>query len=446
MIPTGYDPITLNHWLWFKYQCHESSPTDFQRLFENIIKRAEPEFMQIRPYGRIGDRKCDGLFITDSTVFQVYSPDELKQSEVLRKIDDDLSGAVKHWGSEMKTWVFVYNARRGIAPDIPKILKEKQEQYPNITIKHLSNDALWEIARELTVQQRAEILGAPSGYEHLFVYPDTAPEEIRDSLEKGWFVLIQDVLSPINIRSVVDALEPNVPFGAPLFVRPPVTELPWLGAELYQRQTVEEVLKKSRDLLLPRFAVFSLAPIPLAVHLGFLLSDRVQVRCYQYQRALGTWKWPEISEEDVDLNIQTSGLPSETIVGQTEVIIRISLSARIREDETSEVMSDVPVEIDLFVDEPDVMWLRSPKQLDRLGQAFRQTLAVIREKVPRCSQIHLFYAGPTGGAVSVGQQVNPRMNPPVRVYQYSRQTTPRYRWALTLEDTPPEDTKEGEER
>ena len=36
MIPTGYDPVTLNHWLWFKYQCHECSPADFQRLFENV--------------------------------------------------------------------------------------------------------------------------------------------------------------------------------------------------------------------------------------------------------------------------------------------------------------------------------------------------------------------------------------------------------------------------
>lgn len=53
MTTTGYDPITLNHWLWFKYQCHESSPADFQRLFENIIKRtprvhADPSLWEYR--------------------------------------------------------------------------------------------------------------------------------------------------------------------------------------------------------------------------------------------------------------------------------------------------------------------------------------------------------------------------------------------------------------
>ena len=92
--PNGYDPITLVHWLWWKLRCHEGSAEDFQKLFENVIKRAHPEFMQIRPYGNIGDRKCDGLFFEDGVVFQVYSPDELKQAEVQAKIEEDLAGAV----------------------------------------------------------------------------------------------------------------------------------------------------------------------------------------------------------------------------------------------------------------------------------------------------------------------------------------------------------------
>jgi hypothetical protein len=58
----------------------------------------------------------------------------------------------------------------------------------------------------------------------------------------------------------------------------------------------------------------------------------------------------------------------------------------------------------------------------------------VRERVPRCERIHLFYAGPTGGAIILGQQVNPRMNPPVELYEYSRQWDPRYRRALTLQE------------
>src|SRR6202047_4482756 len=134
MIPNGYAPITLNHWLWFKYQCHECSPADFQRLFENIIKRAKPEFIQIKPYGNIGDRKCDGLFHADGTVFQVYSPDDLKQADLQKKIKEDCDGAVKHWKATLKNWVFVYNARRGLPPDIPGTLDEQRKRHPKLNI------------------------------------------------------------------------------------------------------------------------------------------------------------------------------------------------------------------------------------------------------------------------------------------------------------------------
>ena len=94
MIPTSYDPITLNHWLWFKYQCHDCSPADFQRLFENVIKRVRPQFIAIKPYGNIGDRKCDGLFYADGASLPgLLAGRTLKQAELESKIKEDLDGA-----------------------------------------------------------------------------------------------------------------------------------------------------------------------------------------------------------------------------------------------------------------------------------------------------------------------------------------------------------------
>jgi hypothetical protein len=40
-------------------------------------------------------------------------------------------------------------------------LQRKREQYPSIAINHLSNDDLWEITRNLSIEQRNEILGLP---------------------------------------------------------------------------------------------------------------------------------------------------------------------------------------------------------------------------------------------------------------------------------------------
>lgn len=156
-----YDPLIYHHWREFEIRRLKMSGDDFQQLFEDIMVRARPGFVRVRPYGSIGDRKCDGLFRDDSIFFQVYSPDELEQAKVQKKIDEDLNGAVAHWGDALKTWIFVYNVKRGVPPDVLGTLQEKQKQYPGIKIDHLSDDDLWQIIRQLPLQQRAEILGAP---------------------------------------------------------------------------------------------------------------------------------------------------------------------------------------------------------------------------------------------------------------------------------------------
>jgi hypothetical protein len=428
--PQGFDPITLNHWLWYKYRCHECAPSDFQKLFEEIVKRAKPEFMQIRPYGNIGDRKCDGLFYVEdqSTVFQVYSPDEFKQAELESKIHEDLDGAVKYWQS-MISWTFVYNVRRGLPPDIPKVLECKRKQYPSLALDHWSSDHLWEMIRNLSLQQRCEILGAPAGYEYLFLGSST--QDLSEYVQTSWFVLVQDLMSPINLRDVTQALLPAHPFGAPIFVRPTYDSLPWTEAARQQKRVVNDTLQKSRDLL-PRFAVFSLAPIPLAIHLGFVLSDRVEVECFQFDRDRRTWKWSSPRSRHSDKNIRVSGLPDEAITESAEVSIAISLSAKITRSDVFAAAPQTHVFIELYVDEPDVMWLDSPKLLTELRQSTRRVLSRIRSSIPRAERIHLFYAGPTGGAVVIGQQINPRMNPPVVLYQYSRQSSPAHQRALIL--------------
>lgn len=256
--------------------------------------------------------------------------------------------------------------------------------------------------------------------------PTTMPEPGQDA----WIVLIQDVLVPIDVRSVLEALRPATPFGAPIFLRPDLSS--WEKAAEYQRNLVTEILTKSRHTLPPRFAVFSIAPIPLIIQLGFLLSDSVLVGYYKYHIDTQSWQWPDVDLQDVDLDIQVSGLPVETVQEVCDILIRISLSAKVGQHETDEVIPDLPVQIDIFVDEPSLLWIRSPKQLDYLGNIFRNVLAEIRTKIPYCQHIHLFYAGPAPGAVIIGQQINPRMNPPVHTYEYSRQDSPRYELALTL--------------
>jgi hypothetical protein len=323
-----------------------------------------------------------------------------------------------------------------VPPDVARLLEEKRTTYPQVELDHWSSDALWEKVRTMPLQQRAEILGAPNGYEHLFFSTHTTDEEIKQHLASGSFVLVQDLIAPISLHAVSDALAPAGPFGAPLFIRPTYAPdvLPWTDTAQQQQHMLAEVLQKGRELV-PRFSVFSLAPVPLAVHLGFLLSDRVEVNCFQFDRDERTWKWPTGRRARADMNIMFSGLPRSVINEPMEVSLSISLSASVAEFDVQEAAPHSASHMAISVAEPDVMWLRSPKQLQKLTEVLCRTLATIRAKIPRCTGIHVFYAGPTGGAIVLGQTINPRMNPPVHLYQYSQQTLPHYRQALTLTET-----------
>ena len=254
-----------------------------------------------------------------------------------------------------------------------------------------------------------------------------------NDLNKTWFVLVQDTLAPINLQSVIETLQPDLPFGNPYFIRPIVGQLPWVEAANYQEQLIKEAIVRSRDLSVPRFAIFSLAQIPLAIHLGFTISDRVEVCCFQFDRERRSWRWPDPDDTRTDCNLKISGLPERVIEDRIEAVIRVSLSAEIAKRDTDEVVPNCPTEIDIFVENPDVMWLRSSEQLTKLGQVFRRGLTLLRNRIPNCQRIHLFYAGPTGGAIVIGQQINPRMNPVIDVYEYSRKSSPRYQWALKLD-------------
>lgn len=429
MTPQSYDPVTFVHWLWWRLKCLEADGVAFEELFKQVAARTTPDFVPVRPYGNIGDRKCDGLLHREGVIYQLYSPDEMKQADLLRKAREDLVGAVEHWGHDLKKWVFVYNVRRGVAPDVPRLVYELRREVPDVEIEFLSNDQLWETVRDLPLQVRCEILGAPVGYEHLFLAPAALPEEVRERLRSGRFVVVQDLLSPVNVVDAMDALKPEAPVGPPLFLRPDITES-WDAAAGFQTALVEEALDRSKDLL-PRFAVFSLAPIPLAIQLGYLLSDRVEVRAFQFDRERATWVWdPTCEAGDTDFHL--SGVPTERMNAVEDVVVRVALSGRIAPEDT-ELPESSPVQIDLTVENPNVMWLCHPDQLRALSRTFRDILQAVRENVPSCRRIHLFYYGPAPGAVVVGQAINPRMNPPVALYEYDHRGTPRYRHVLSLE-------------
>ncbi len=162
------------------------------------------------------------------------------------------------------------------------------------------------------------------------------------------------------------------------------------------------------------------------MYLGYLLTNRVKIRYSQYQSDSQVWNWLK-ALDNLDLpKLHTSGLIKKEKSKINEIIIKISLSAKILDDQINELELDIRDKIEITIDNPSEDWLKSESQIVDLGKSFREILTNLRINTPNLNKIHLFYADPTAGAIVIGRQINPSMNPIVQLYEFDRKKVPNY--------------------
>ena len=109
--------------LKFALEFRSKYASEFQDFFTSIMERGYPsDFQKVKPYGKQGDKKCDGYHQSLKRVYQVYAPEKMNSTETTTKIDEDFKGAVKHWNARLAAWVFVHNQWRGVPPDVAQKL------------------------------------------------------------------------------------------------------------------------------------------------------------------------------------------------------------------------------------------------------------------------------------------------------------------------------------
>jgi hypothetical protein len=149
------------HRLRFDNECLRRTGMAFQSFFEEIMSRAQPTFVTVKPWGRDGDRKCDGLVTATGTLFQVYAPEQMKVPQTKAKMESDFKGAADGW-SDMRRWIFVWSAlNAGLPAELISCLQGIQNDHPDIDIANWGREQLWKVvAEQLSREQRGSLLGA----------------------------------------------------------------------------------------------------------------------------------------------------------------------------------------------------------------------------------------------------------------------------------------------
>lgn len=196
------------------------------------------------------------------------------------------------------------------------------------------------------------------------------------------------------------------------------------GEEAYWQIEREQLSRQFTAQLKPQFAagtishlsVFALAPIPLLIELGRLLSDIPAAEVYQLHREPADWKWrdaPSTFEYEV-----RNGSKADT----KAVALVLALSADIVPDRISSVLgSDVAIWTVTHA-RPGNDYLQSECQLREFRNTLRQVFNEIKAVHGESAELHLFPAIPVSAAVEVGRVWMPKADLPFRVYDQNRAT------------------------
>lgn len=178
----------------------KSKGNTFQEFFEKLMGLAyKTDFMACRPWGNRGDRKNDGFLKSEKQLFQVYAPNEMKESEAIKKITEDFEGAKEHWSTLFNKWAFVHNAENGLPPHVQKTLLDFEQANQGVTIDSWGLEELRTVFREISVEDKIIWLGS-------------APT-VKTKIKLG-FNDLQPVLENLAIQSIPTNLQvKDVPQG-----------------------------------------------------------------------------------------------------------------------------------------------------------------------------------------------------------------------------------------
>lgn len=161
-------------------------------------------------------------------------------------------------------------------------------------------------------------------------------------------------------------------------------------------------------------SIFALAPQPLLIYLGRLLSDIPAAEVYQLHREPPDWKWQE-SPDDFEFRIEE---PAET---HTTVALNLSLSATIDNSRITALLPQENLSIwRMTIPIPNNDFLRSRDQLRLFRQQFRLLMDRIKARHGQDALLHVFPAVPVSVAVEIGRVWMPKADLPFCIYDQNR--------------------------
>lgn len=192
----------------------------------------------------------------------------------------------------------------------------------------------------------------------------------------------------------------------------------WNGESEQLRRAFEtDVRSALRDGRIKHLSVFALAPQPLLILLGTLLSDQEPAQVYQLHREPATWQWLTDEEEQAFELTEP-----ENKAGPAALVLAVS--ATVTPDRIGAVLGDTASVWTLTVQSPHNDVLKTRRQLQQFRETMRRAFNRIKEVHGQGATLHVFPAAPVAVNVELGRVWMPKADMPLRVYDQVTPTGP----------------------
>ncbi len=225
--------------------------------------------------------------------------------------------------------------------------------------------------------------------------------------------------APISFDKVVSALlpdkypaeKPAIEIGFKNSSFYDSEEIYWvMEKENLNRQFKEHVVPKLKSGNITHLSVFALAPQPLLMELGRLLSDIHVADVYQLHREPPTWEWEEKDTDTFEYEVRKPNTTGDIVA------INLSLSATINNERITNIIGEDSSIWTVTIDNPNNDFLQNKEQLSLFRETFRKLLNEIKATHGEDAEINIFPAVPVAVAVEIGRVWMPKADLSMIIY------------------------------
>jgi len=173
-------------------------------------------------------------------------------------------------------------------------------------------------------------------------------------------------------------------------------------------------------------SVFGFAPIPLLIHFGKELGNKLPTDLYQKHRDTENWSWKDLKNKEFKYELIKQ---PKNDAKTNDVVLILSLSGKIHVNEITDLLGENLNIYEMSIPNPDPLFLKALEQLELFSKEIRKLLAKIRQNRGEDCVIHLFPAVPIPIAIEIGRTLLPKADPEIYIYD---KTTEGFKHRLTV--------------